>query len=331
LWSPARESGSVGAAAPGFIALFVGSCAPTPDNKIAPDYADDMLKRLSNRGEAYVHELLAPAAARHDADIYRKVRIADVVDIDYLNSREFGRFALMGHFDFVVTDGDHNPQFAIEFDGGGHDNKNDRLKDEICRRSGLALFRLTPGTSRVQIGKMSFISYLVDVWFYGQAFARMQAAGEVSHDEPFMMSGFLKPDAKNIFDSEFVYTFTAMGRLTRLLNTGDPLEHLNATSLSMIGPEGQYAAFARHGDLCGRYRIAFRAISWGALDAFSATRELSEFCHALAYHDLCEEIAAVRLDPRVARSIDKMAEEIADLRAKSFRMVLGFGALDAWP
>jgi len=59
-------------------------------------------------------------------------------------------------------------------------------------------------------------------------------------------------------------------------------------------------------------------------------RELSEFCHALAYHDLCEETAAVRLNPRVARSIDKITEEIADLKAKGFRMVLGFGAPDAW-
>lgn len=58
-----------------------------------------MLKRLSNRGEAYVHELLVPAATRHDAEIYRKVRIADAVDIDGLASRELGRFALMGHFD----------------------------------------------------------------------------------------------------------------------------------------------------------------------------------------------------------------------------------------
>jgi hypothetical protein len=41
-----------------------------------------MLKRLSNRGEVYVHDLLAPAAARHGAEIYRKVRIADVVDIE---------------------------------------------------------------------------------------------------------------------------------------------------------------------------------------------------------------------------------------------------------
>lgn len=289
-----------------------------------------MLKRLSNHGEAHVHALLAPAAARHEAEIYRKVRIADVVNIDWLRSRDLGRFALMGHFDFVVTDRDHNPQFAIEFDGGGHDSKNDHLKDEICRRVRLALFRLTPSTSRVQIQKASFVAYLVDVWFYGQAFARMQAAGEISHDEPFMMSGFLKPDAKNIFDSEFVFTFDAMGRLNRLLKTGNPLEHLNASSLSMTGPEGQYAAFARHGEFCGRYGIAIRTIDWGALDSFSASRELSEFCHALAYHALCEEIIAAQVASPAVSSVDKIAKEVADLKARGFHMMLGFNTPDAW-
>lgn len=289
-----------------------------------------MLKRLSNRSEAFVHSLLAPAAARHDAEIYRKVRIADVVDIDDLNSRELGRFSLMGHFDFVVTDRNHTPQFAVEFDGGGHDDKNDHLKDEICRQSGLALFRLTPSSSRVKIGEASFVAYLVDVWFYGQAFARMQTAGELSRDEPFMMSGFLKPNARNIFDSEFDYAFNAMGRLIRVLNTGNPLEHLSAASLSMIGPEGEYAAFVRHGDLCGRYRISFRAISWGALEAFSAARELSDFCLALAYHDLCEEIEAVRIDPCIARPIAEITKEIAVLKSSGFRLAIGFGAIDAW-
>jgi hypothetical protein len=293
-------------------------------------YAEPMLKRLSNRSEAYVHELLAPAAKRHDAEIYRKVRIADVVNIDDLASREFGRFALMGHFDFVITDRAHKPQFAIEFDGGGHDDKNDRLKDEICRQSGLALFRLTPSASRVKIQQATFVAYLVDVWFYASEFARMQAAGEVGLDEPFMMSGFLKPDAKNIFDSEFVFIFSAMGRLTRLLNTGNPLEHLKAASLSMIGPEGQYAAFARHGNMYGRYRITLRTISWGVLDAFSTTRELSEFCHALAYHDLCEEIETARATPHLARTVTEIKEEIAELKSNGFQMMLGVGDFDAW-
>jgi hypothetical protein len=289
-----------------------------------------MLKKLSNRGEAFVHDLLAPAAARHKAEIYRKVRIADVVDIDGLNSRELGRFALMGHLDFVVTDGDHNPQFAIEFDGGGHDPKNDHLKDEICLRADLALFRLDTGSSRLQIRQASFVAFLVDVWFYAQAFFRMQAEGSIPADEPFMMMGFLKPDAKNIFDSEFVYALTARARLTRVLKTGDPFEHLNSASISMIGSDGQYAAFARHGDHVGRSRISIKAVTWGSLEAFEAARELSEFCHALAYHDLCDEIELARHAPSAVRSIEAAREEIGDLTAQGFRMVLGMGDTKQW-
>ncbi|VTZ48828.1 conserved hypothetical protein [Methylocella tundrae] len=278
----------------------------------------------------YVHDLLVPAADRHNAEIYRKVRIADVVDIKHLTSDPLGRLALMGHLDFVVTDRNHDPQFAIEFDGGGHESKNDHLKDEICRQSKLALFRLTQNSTCVQIREASFVAYLVDVWFYGQEFARMQATGELGPDEPFMMSAFLRPNAKNVFDSEFYYVLSAMARLKQLLNTGNPVEHLNAASISMTGPEGQYAAFAQHGNFCGSYRIAVRTISWGDLDAFSATRELSEFCHALAYHDLCEDIKACRSEPPLPRPVIDIPKEIAYLKSKGFRLVLGFCTPDDW-
>lgn len=284
-----------------------------------------MLKRLSNRSEVFVHTILVPAATRHDAEGYRKVRIADVIDIDGLASRTLGRLSLMGHFDFVVADRNHDPQFAIEFDGGGHDSTSDSLKDEICRQSGLALFRLNPSSSRVKIKRAFFVAYLVDVWFYGQEFARMQASGEIASDEPFMMSGFLKPDARTVFDSEFDYTFSALDRLTRIVRDNDNLERPKVASLSLVGPEGQYAAFARHGDLYGRYRIAFRTVNWGKRDAFSAQRELSEFCHALAYHDLCEEIEIVRVSPYMARPIAEATKEISDLKCAGFNLVLGLG------
>src|SRR5205814_6027453 len=108
--------------------------------------------------------------------------------------------------------------------------------------------------SRVKIKQASFVAYLLDVWFFSKEFVRMQADGKISADEPFMMSGFLKPNAKNIFDSEFVFTFAAMARLGKLLGTGNPLEHLNASSRSMVGPNGEYVAFARYGNFYGRYR-----------------------------------------------------------------------------
>jgi hypothetical protein len=144
------------------------------------------------------------------------------------------------------------------------------------------------------------------------------------------MSGFLRPNAKNVFDSEFVFVFAAMARLRKLLNTGNPIEHLNASSLSMMGSNGEYVAFARYGDFYGRYRISFRTIGWGTLDDFTAARELGEFCHALPYHDLCEEIQVGRIDANVMRHVEEVKAEIADLRVRGFRMLLGVGEHDQW-
>ncbi len=41
-----------------------------------------MFKRLSNLGEQRVYEELKPTADRYGAEVYHKVRVADVIDID---------------------------------------------------------------------------------------------------------------------------------------------------------------------------------------------------------------------------------------------------------
>ena len=56
-------------------------------------------------------------------------------------------------------------------------------------------------------------------------------------------------------------------------------------------------------------------------------RKLSEFCHALAYRDLCEEIVAARSDPGGARPVDDITREIVHLKANGYRTVIGIGAL----
>jgi hypothetical protein len=60
------------------------------------------------------------------------------------------------------------------------------------------LFRVDLQSSRAETARMSFLRYLVNLWFLATKFAEMQAAGDVPADEPFMISGFLKPDAKKI-------------------------------------------------------------------------------------------------------------------------------------
>src|SRR4051812_16288171 len=90
---------------------------------------DLMVKKLSNLGEQRVYDELKPVADRYGAEVYRKVRVADVIDTDATLPFELGRYALMAHFDFVVTDREHAPQFAVEFDGSGHSTIHDAKKD----------------------------------------------------------------------------------------------------------------------------------------------------------------------------------------------------------
>jgi very-short-patch-repair endonuclease len=101
-----------------------------------------MLKPLSNLSEQRLGDELIKESVRYGATVYRKVRVADVVDVDRLGDWQLGRFALMSHFDFGVADERHKPLFAVEFDGLDHIGVNDHKKDAIAQASGLALFRI---------------------------------------------------------------------------------------------------------------------------------------------------------------------------------------------
>jgi len=156
---------------------------------------------------------IAPIADRYRSSIYRKVRIADVVDIKRLSSSSLRKYALMAHLDFVVADENEQPLFAVEFDGPGHSPSHDAEKDEIFRLADLALFRVDLRSSRLETAQLSLLEYLVHLWFLGNQFREMRATGGMSADEAFMMSGFLRSDAKNIFDSEFDLLGSARSKL----------------------------------------------------------------------------------------------------------------------
>jgi hypothetical protein len=49
-------------------------------------------------------------------------------------STELYSDALEARFDFVVTDENYDPQFAVESDGPSHDAEDTKALDEACRR-----------------------------------------------------------------------------------------------------------------------------------------------------------------------------------------------------
>jgi hypothetical protein len=84
-------------------------------------------------------------ASWNGANVYSKLRIADVLAIAGSGlDDDFYSFALKAHFDFVVTDADRLPLFAVEFDGPQHDSNpaNDRTKNAVAEKLGLSLARV---------------------------------------------------------------------------------------------------------------------------------------------------------------------------------------------
>ncbi len=66
--------------------------------------------------------------------------------IDKLDTRTLGTYALQAHFDFVFVDEDQKAVVVIEFDGPGHDPRNDHRKDssasrQICRCCGYMVLK----------------------------------------------------------------------------------------------------------------------------------------------------------------------------------------------
>ena len=91
-----------------------------------------MLKKLSNFAEYRVYKELAPATDRYGAEVYRKIRIGDVVDIDSLALDELRSYSLMAHLDFVVADSEQTPHVAVEFEVPGTQQRTTRRRTRFA-------------------------------------------------------------------------------------------------------------------------------------------------------------------------------------------------------
>jgi ssDNA-binding Zn-finger/Zn-ribbon topoisomerase 1 len=136
-----------------------------------------MFKVLLNRPEQITYDRLAKVCARHGAHVFAKVRLADVLPVERSGiPDELYRYALQAHYDFVVTDYEQAPLFAVEFDGPQHAQGRqaelDGKKDELSRRFGFTVLRVHAGDLSPAEGRLDHLSRLVDQWFAGHAAGR---------------------------------------------------------------------------------------------------------------------------------------------------------------
>lgn len=133
-----------------------------------------MLKRMLNCPERITYHRLSEVCARRSAQVYAKVRLADVLPIEGSGlSQGLFEFSLQAHYDFVITDLAQNPLFAVEFDGPGHGKPaqvgRDAKKDELSRRFDLPLLRVFGDDLRRSEWKLDRLTEATERWFDARA------------------------------------------------------------------------------------------------------------------------------------------------------------------
>lgn len=294
-----------------------------------------MLRKFRNDSEDQMQRQIRAAIERHGAELHEKVRIADLIDISKLDRRDSGTYALQAHFDFVLIDENQEAVVAIEFDGPGHDPANDGRKDSICRQADLPLIRVNGFEQVREINAITLTRYLVELVFHARIFLRMREDGTFAPDEPFMLSGFLKPDAKHIFDSEFDFVVNANGKLTRALHRGglsaDALPHFSISRLTLRAPDGRLRAFisinSSKGPIIGTAGLRVTLASPGFLAYLGTVEtEIAEFAYGMAADDLLENVRLIANGSgHVVTSAEEILAELRTLGPQGYTLVTGGG------
>ncbi|MGA9755006.1 MAG: DUF2726 domain-containing protein [Desulfobaccales bacterium] len=175
----------------------------------------DRRKKLFNPHEKACYINLTKIGIHFDVNVQNKMRIADVFNIKSsgLSPEEF-TYALKAHFDFVIYDNEDLPLFGIELDGSLHEKdnsviNNDILKNNICERFSFPLLRINADFVTKKIKDLSLLSWIIEVWFLGQAFLKQQDQGFIPKDEIFDYNFVVKPFMKNgIIDGDFAYNLS---------------------------------------------------------------------------------------------------------------------------
>jgi hypothetical protein len=162
-----------------------------------------MLKPLLNLPEAVSDQRLREVCNDFDAKVYAKVRVADVLPIEnsWIDNDHY-RYALQAHFDFVVTDSDDKPLFAVEFDGSGHSSpevqRRDQIKNSLCDRFALPLLRINRKYLTKAFSNWDLLRWFCTVFFVKKSWDEDVEEGRIPYED-------------SIFDPMFVSVKTKSG------------------------------------------------------------------------------------------------------------------------
>jgi len=162
-----------------------------------------MLKSLLNLPESVTDQRLREVCDDFDAKVYAKVRVADVLPIENSGiDNDHYRYALQAHFDFVITDSNYQPLFAVEFDGSTHFSpevqRRDQIKNSLCDRFALPLLRINRKYLTKGFSNWDLLRWFCTVFFVKKLWDEDVEKGRI-------------PSGDSIFDPMFVSVRTRSG------------------------------------------------------------------------------------------------------------------------
>jgi len=155
---------------------------------------EDRFRPLVNRGESAVLEIARAVCEATGTEPFAKMRIADAIRIEGSGiSDSLYRYALSAHFDFLVSK-DNKAYLAIEFDGTGHDARNDAKKAAICDFFQLPMIRVKEQHLDAKVFEDTAVAFFIWQLFCVDAFLE-----QYGHDpyEPYDPAFFVSIPGKD--------------------------------------------------------------------------------------------------------------------------------------
>lgn len=144
---------------------------------------------LVNTYEKDTYNHLLKCEEKYKIKINTKVGVSDVFTINtFTTPTDLYKYALMAHFDFVITDTDFNPLFAVEFDEIGHFDDpeiidRDKKKRKLCELFKFSLLRITQEYYNKSHGGLTILEYIIGYWLCDRDIQEAYKNGEISPDE----------------------------------------------------------------------------------------------------------------------------------------------------
>ena len=131
---------------------------------------DDRFRPLVNRGESAVRDVAQSLCKATATELFAKIRIADAISIEGSGiSDSLYRYALSAHFDVLVAK-NNRAYVAIEFDGSGHDARNDAKKAAVCDFFKLPLIRVKESHLNAKVFEDTAVGFFIWQLFCVDAF-----------------------------------------------------------------------------------------------------------------------------------------------------------------